>query len=188
MRSALAFVLIGLGFVTRFLPHPENAVGVGALALYAGARLPKSWGFIVPVAALLLSDAVMVMGTAYADTLFSASSVLRYLIVAGLALATIFGPQNVSIIGRILQGACASLIFFAVSNFGVWIFPYGVQGEPGVYPLTVAGLADCYAQALPFFRNSFVAEILSVGVLFGLDALTRELGTLIKSKTCTIGS
>ena len=175
MSSAIAVVLISLGALVRFLPHPDNAVAIGALAIYAGARLPKAWAMIVPVAALFISDAAKVNGTAFADSLFATASLMRYAIVAGIALASSFGPRKVSLLVPGLQGAGAALIFFLASNFLVWAFPWGLPGEPGVYPQTLAGLADCYVQGLPFFRNSMIAEVLGVSVLFLADELAVAL-------------
>jgi len=37
-----------------------------------------------------------------------------------------------------------------------------------MYPKTLSGLAACYVAALPFFRNSLVAEMLTSSLLFGL--------------------
>jgi hypothetical protein len=59
--------------------------------------------------------------------------------------------------------------FFVVSNFAVWAIWQ-------MYPHTAAGLAACYTVALPFFRNSFVAEGCGSLVLFALPGLVR--GTL----------
>ena len=38
------------------MPHADNLVPIGALALFAGAKLPKHWAFAVPLVALFLSD------------------------------------------------------------------------------------------------------------------------------------
>ena len=39
----------------------------------------------------------------------------------------------------------ASILFFVVTNFGVWF-----GGDGALYPKTLAGLGACYAAALPF--------------------------------------
>ena len=51
-----AFFLIVLGTLSRLAPHPPNAVAMGALALYAGARLPRRWAYLVPIVAMAASD------------------------------------------------------------------------------------------------------------------------------------
>jgi hypothetical protein len=189
MSSAIAVILIGLGAAFRFVPNlPPNAVPIGALAIFAAARLPKLWAVLVPVLALAISDPAIVLGTKYAYTLLSPSSLMRYAIVAGIALAVAYGPRKMSIPGRCLQGVGAAVVFFLASNFLVWAFPYGLPGEPGVYPHTLAGLVDCYVMGLPFFRNSLAAEVVGVCVLFGLDALVHTVAARSKAGEQAIAS
>ena len=57
-----------------------------------------------------------------------------------------------------------SVTFFALTNFGMWLFS-------GFYPLTPAGLAACYVAAIPFFQNTVVGDLFYAGVLFGGFAL-----------------
>ena len=45
----------------------------------------------------------------------------------------------------------ASLSFFALSNFGVWL-------TSGMYPHTSAGLMACYVAALPFFQYTLLGD------------------------------
>jgi hypothetical protein len=58
----------------------------------------------------------------------------------------------------------SSLLFFAVTNFGCWLLFGG-------YAQTVTGLVTCYAQALPFFRNTLIGDAFFAGTLFGGYAL-----------------
>ena len=44
----------------------------------------------------------------------------------------------------------SSLLFFLVTNFGVWFFGY---------PNTLAGLVSCYTLALPFFVNTIIGDL-----------------------------
>jgi len=57
----------------------------------------------------------------------------------------------------------ASLLFFLLSNLGVWWF---------WYPQTLSGLLLCYTLALPFYRNTFLSDLgfftLTVGVRYGI--------------------
>ena len=52
-----------------------------------------------------------------------------------------------------------SLIFFILSNFGVWIL-----GSPGVdnlpYDKNLNGLIECYILAIPFFGNTFLSTLI----------------------------
>src|SRR5205807_1664351 len=47
------------GAALRVIPHPPNFAPIGAMALFGGAALPGAWAFAVPLAALVLSDAVL---------------------------------------------------------------------------------------------------------------------------------
>src|SRR6185503_8810753 len=70
---------------------------------------------------------------------------------------------------RISVGALgASVLFFMVSNFGVW-----AQGK--LYAHTWEGLVSCYQMALPFFRNTFLGDLIYSALLFGAYALCARL-------------
>jgi hypothetical protein len=54
----------------------------------------------------------------------------------------------------------SSVLFFIISNIGVWIF-----GE--LYDLTGDGLAKCFIMALPFFKITLIGDLFWTAVLFG---------------------
>src|SRR5437660_6450950 len=60
-RPALLLTgMVLLVAMTRLLPHPPNFTPLGALALFAGAQFRSRWAaFLVPLAAMLLSDAAL---------------------------------------------------------------------------------------------------------------------------------
>jgi hypothetical protein len=90
-------------------------------------------------------------------------------------------PALLGIASRRWQGAlpvvstmiAGSLIFFALSNFAVWAFS-------GMYPLTLAGLAECYVAALPFLDKTVVGDLIWTGVLFGGAWLVQHGPSLAK--------
>ena len=57
------------------------------------------------------------------------------------------------------MGPVGSVIFFVISNFGVW-----AQGN--MYTHNLAGLERCYVMALPFFRATLTADMLYTPLLF----------------------
>jgi len=59
----------------------------------------------------------------------------------------------------------ASFLFFAFSNFGVWL---------GWYPHTLEGFITCYTLAIPFYRNTLLGDL-----VFGWGWLV--LTSLLKS-------
>ena len=59
-RAMLLIGMIAAAAALRLLPHPSNFTPIGALALFAGAHFDdKRWAFVLPLAAMLLSDAVI---------------------------------------------------------------------------------------------------------------------------------
>ena len=162
-------LLIGLvvaAAATRLLPHPDNFVPVGAMALFGAATLPQRWlAVLLPLAAYYLSDLFLnnVIYAAYFDGFYWGADPWIY---GGVALMVLLGFATLrgSTPGWARIGATAvgaTLIFYLLSNFGVWV-------SGGMYPKTVAGLIACYVAALPFLLNSLAANLIFSGVLFGI--------------------
>jgi hypothetical protein len=59
MNIVFALVLVFFAAFSRLIPHAPNFTPVIAIALFSGAYLKKRYAFLVPVAALLLSDLVL---------------------------------------------------------------------------------------------------------------------------------
>jgi vitamin B12 transporter len=159
-----AVLLVFLGAFSRLLPHPPNAVALGALALFAGARLPRRLAVLVPLGAMAASDLVLDLGTGR-----SALSATRLTIYATFAVIALAGraARSASPARLAVFSVGASTLFFATSNFVVW-----AAGE--LYPRTASGLLLCYVAALPFFWNTVLADLCGTGVLFSIDALSRR--------------
>jgi vitamin B12 transporter len=171
-----AVLLVLLGALSRLIPHPPNFVALGALALYAGARLPRRWAFVVPLGAMALADLVIDFGSGRG--VFSLSRVAIYgafalIVVAGRLAQGRRGPLRLAGLS-----VGASLLFFLLSNFAEWL------GDP-MYPKTPAGLLLCYAAAIPFFWNTLFADLLGTSVLFGLDAMSRRRQALSAAALAT---
>jgi hypothetical protein len=156
-----AITLVVLSVICRLLSpilHGWNFVPMGAVALYAGARLPRRWAWVVPLAAMAISDLVLDYGTQRPE-------LTRWVIYVTFAGATLIGPvANRPKIGRWLLpvlSLSASMLFFVTSNLATW-------AEGLEYPLTLAGLVQCFYRAIPFYGNTVMADLLGTAVLFGL--------------------
>jgi len=150
----LVIILIMLGFGARLLPHPANFAPIGALALFAGLYLPRKWALVLPLVAMLASDAIIgfyswkIMLAVYAS----------FAIVVGIgALARRYKKFHTILAGTVL----GSIIFFLVTNAAVWAFGT-------MYTLDFSGLMHSYTMALPFFRNSLLGDLFYTGVLVGV--------------------
>jgi hypothetical protein len=82
-----------------------------------------------------------------------------------ILLCVLVAPKLLANIWRVLlSGGLASVIFFIVSNSGVW-------WSAGLYPHTVAGYIDCLEMGLPFFRATLEGTVVFSVVLYGLYRL-----------------
>lgn len=140
-------VLIVLS-ASRFVPHPPNFTSLIALSFYIPAVLGIRYTPVV-VLALLFTD--LIIGF-HSTMLFTAGSV----ILIGL-ISEFF---NKSILFRIFGAFIGAVIFFLVSNFGVWL--------GGSYGYNLSGFLSCYILALPFFGNTLVSTILFSAVIEGI--------------------
>lgn len=153
----LALALVLIGTLPRFLPHPPNFAPVAAVALFAGAYLPRRWSVVVPLAVMVLSDAVIGFHNL---VLFTWGS---------MAVSALLGwwVRRRQSPGRVCTAAlAASAQFFLVTNFGVWAM--------GAYARDLSGLMASYVAGLPFLRATVLGDLFYAGVLFGAYALVRR--------------
>ena len=168
-----AMFLIVLGTLCRLAPHPPNAVAIGALALYAGARLPKAWAFLVPMVAMAASDVWIDWGSN--QPVFTLSRLTIYATFAAMVAAGRLLKSTTSPMPRMGMALAASTVFFLTTNFAVWASPQVASPGHPTFPATFDGLMQCYVSALPFFGNSVMADLIGTAVLFSLDGLAFRL-------------
>ena len=153
--TQVTLTIIALGAASRLLPHPANITPLTAIALLGGASLSRRQAFLAPLAALFLSDLVLGL-----------HGLMPF--VYGCFLATAWLGTRLSNDRTAMRvgAAClaSSVLFFVVTNFGVWL-------TAGMYPRSGAGLAACYAAAIPFFRNSLVGDLGFTAALFAVERL-----------------
>mgnify|MGYP007000161115 len=53
---------------------------------------------------------------------------------------------------RVFGVLISAIIFFVITNFGVWLL--------GSYGYTFSGLITCYVLAIPFFTNTAISTII----------------------------
>lgn len=158
-----AFIL--LAALSRLLPHATNFTPVGAIALFGAAYFTnKKWALIIPLTALWISDLLLnnIMYSSYYEGFAWFTGGFLY-IYGAFAMVVVLGYYLLKkiTIGRVLGGAIgASVIFYVISNFGVWI-------SSPMYPLTFEGFIACYVAAIPFFHYTLAGNIIYSAALFG---------------------
>tara|TARA_B100001540_G_scaffold282457_1_gene273228 strand:+ start:729 stop:1220 length:492 start_codon:yes stop_codon:yes gene_type:complete len=126
--------------VSRFVPHPPNFTSLLALSFYVPALLGVKF---LPV--LLLSFIITDYFIGFHGvTLFTWGSVLFIGLISKYFIGNLYKR-----IGGALVGA---IIFFVVTNFGVWSL--------GSYGYSLQGLVTCYTLAIPFFAYSIISTFI----------------------------
>ncbi len=154
MNILFALVLILFAAFSRLIPHAPNFTPLISTALFAGAYLQKRFAFLVPLAALLMSDLVI----GFYDFGSMAFVYGSFLLIVAIGLTMNSKVSAARIAGLSLVGA---VLFFVVTNFGVWLLPNSM------YPKTLAGLVECYIMAIPFFGNTVLSTLVYSAVMFG---------------------
>ena len=151
--ASILFGLIGIMLLFRVVPHPPNFTPIIALSLY----LPILFG--------LWSIPFIILGFAITDFFIGFHSLLIWT-WSSLAIIGFISKFCKNIFSRLIMSFISSLIFFIISNFGVW-------ATGSFYELNLQGLIYCYIMAIPFFTNTLLSTIL-FACLFEI---------LLKSKT-----
>jgi hypothetical protein len=137
----------------RLIPHPPNFTPIIAVAIMSSYFFKNiNLSLLILLIAMLISD--LFIG-------FYENMIFVY--VSLLLITFVFHKisDKINFKNLFICGFAGSLIFFVVSNFGVWAL-----GSPGVYDIayekSLSGLIECYILAIPFFGNTFLSTIIFV--------------------------
>lgn len=162
----IAAVLILFAAFSRLMPHPMNFAPIAAIALFAAVYMDKKYAFILPIAAMLLSD-IFIGFYAGIEWVYGAFTLVAFI---GLWLKKRVENKNGGAKAGYIFGATlfSSIVFFIVTNLGVW-----VSGM--YYEMNLKGLIECYTMAIPFFRNSLGGDLFYAAAMFGVYELVTKL-------------
>jgi hypothetical protein len=170
MSKTRYFIISGLivaAALSRLVKHPDNFAPIMAIALFGGACFPnKIWGFLAPLTAMVLSDFFI----GFHKEVPCVYGAFALVVCLGFLLQNRRTFWNIA--GATLAG---SVLFFLITNFGVWLLRPENQYGKLEYEFSWAGLMECYYRAIPFFRNSLLGDAVYVTVLFGSLALIEHL-------------
>jgi len=165
IRFGTIVLLIFAAAMSRLIPHPPNFAPIGGMALFGAAYFTQRyWAFIVPIVSMWISDLILnnVVYGEYFDGFvwFHTGSLFTYSAFALIVLLGLFTLKKVHIPNLIGSALAASVIFFVVSNFGVWFLGT-------MYPKDFGGLLTCYIAGIPFFQNTLGSDLFYTTILFG---------------------
>ena len=140
MKQIYIFLGIFLALaISRFIPHPPNFTSLIALSFYVPVFLGISY---IPF--LIISFAITDIFIGYhSGTFFTWGSVFL------IGIISHYFHKNIT--SRISGALLGALIFFIVTNFGVWL--------SGMYGMTIPGLILTYTMAIPFFAYSVISTL-----------------------------
>ena len=134
---------------SRFIPHPPNLTSLLALSFYVPALLGVRY-----LPALIVSFLITDFFIGFHSTmLFTWGSVIVIGLLAKYFLSSIFTRVSGALLG--------SLIFYIVTNFGVWTM--------GSYGYNVEGLIECYIMAIPFFVNTLISTFIFSAIIEAIN-------------------
>lgn len=165
----LAIGLIVLGALIRAV-QALNFAPVGALSLFAGARLRGWRAYLLPLVLMAITDPIL-GGYSFATPFVYGSFLIMVWI--GTKLRRTENPMWIG------AGALAgSVQFFLITNFAAWL------GYPQTYARSLAGLLHCYAMGIPFYGRTLASDLFYAGVLFGLHAWLSR--TVVRSERVAV--
>jgi len=165
LASAL-ILMAGVARIVNHEMHLYNFAPVCALGLFSGAIIKdKRLAFLFPVLAQLLGDCYIALFTQW-QGFYGIEQVCVY---ASLVLVTLMGigmgqPKAVKVLGYTVGGA---VVFFLLSNFGVWLSMEFGKVDLYHYGKGFTGLVNTYVAAIPFFKNTLIGELSGSVLLFG---------------------
>lgn len=176
---AVATFLVVAG-ITRALPHPPNVAPLAAMALFGGAYMAdRKLAFILPLIAMMFSDLLLELlyqvnlreySGLHGTMLFVYGSFIAITGI-GTLLHNRVKPGNL-----IAASLGSSILFFLVSNFGVYAM--GAMGHE------TTSLAATYAMGIPFFHYTVLGDLFFVTVVFGgFELLKSRLPQLAPVRT-----
>lgn len=154
----LAYLFVILAVVARLIPHPWHLTPVGAALLFFGAKRPiREW--IVALGAFAATDVYLTrFHYGYPIGVDHLVTWAWYVAAMGIGYLLVRRVNPMRVMGSALA---SSISFFIVSNFAVWALH-------DMYPKTLAGLAQCYTLAIPFFRGTLASDLLFTPILFSI--------------------
>lgn len=165
-----AATMILFAALTRLFPHYPNFTAIGAIAVFGGSVIKdRKMAFILPLAALILSDIFLELFTPIKGFYGMGQLFVYGAFVLITWLAGFMGKRSVANVA--FAAVWSGLIFFIISNFGVWLL------SGSFYPKTLGGLMACYWAAIPFYQghvmgsfllNGIIGDLFFTALLFGI--------------------
>ena len=143
-KDLFPLILILLMVFSRMIPHPPNFTPIIAIAIMSGYFFKNlHFSIIVLFCSMIIGD----MFIGFYSNMFYVYFPLFIIIYFCFLKNNKINSKNL-----LIYGVSSSLVFFIISNFGVWI-------SGGIYEKNIAGLVNCYIMAIPFLKNTMISTV-----------------------------
>ena len=150
-KNYFSISLILLLAFSRLIPHPPNFTPIIALAIMSSYFFKNIYfSILVLLISMLLSDIFIGF---HLNMVFVYVSLFLIIIIFNKVI------NKITYKNLFLFSLFGSLIFFIISNFGVWLVT-------DLYENNLNGLLSCYILAIPFFKNTFLSTVFFSYVTF----------------------
>ena len=182
-RNSFYFVLglILIAAFSRVIPHYPNFTPLCAIALF-GAKYfrNRNLAFLIPIVALWFSDVIInnfILSQYFEGFTFFYSGFYwqygTFLLITFLGRKTL---NNFSFLKLLGVSISSSLLFFIISNFGVWV-------SSSFYTKDIMGLITCYTAAIPFYFGTLSGSVFYSFFLFGsYELLSKNTSKVFTNK------
>ena len=165
-RFLFITIAILLAAMSRVLPHPFNFTPIAAMALFGGALFTdKGIAFIIPLLAMILSDLLLelIAGIGWHNTIIYVYASFVLITCIGIYIRNNARTGNI-----ILASLISSILFFLITNGGVWAASGFQFGFGGLLTTLLAGIPFYNNEIFgSFFFNTIVGDLFYCGILFG---------------------
>lgn len=143
-KNILVASIIILAILSRLVPHPPNFAPITGIALFSSKKLNnKLFSVFLPIIPLFISD------------LFIGISFINIFVYLSFILIYFLGSISPKIDAKTVF--LSSVMFFILTNLGVWYLGY---------PKNMEGLISCFTLAIPFFVNTILGDLFYSFILF----------------------
>jgi len=144
-KEIFPITLILILALSRLIPHPPNFTPIIAVAILSGYFFKNLYfSFLVLIASMVIADFFI----GFYDNMF-----VVYLSLMLITFTFYRAGSKLNYKSLFLFSLFGSLIFFVITNFGVWALG-------NLYEKNLKGLIDCYILAIPFFGNTFLSTLI----------------------------
>ena len=168
MKNIILTVIIFLGIISRLVYHSPNFTPIFSICIFSGMMFDDhKKKYIIPLCCMFISDLFIGMHSTILFVYFS------LLLVVWIGKINSKRPSIVSLIVTIFT---SNIVFFIITNFGVWLM------QISFYDKTLSGLITCYIAAIPFLNNSLLSNLIFTPILiYSYRYLTKKYPVLINT-------